>query len=313
MLKVQKHILECQNEVKTNIFNEAFSLINDHAFHHPDDHATIDIHGHDDFAHRNFTLTEQEILKFFEHHDRPSLHGTAGKLSAAGSGHLGSSVEVSHEDPHSIESHSHEHHPIEHHPIDHHHLAHQPESDSIAAHHPIPNPHAHAWHQQSYPIESLYKKTDAVQLDNKSEDETQRQMRALTAKRNPYTYFNIKTGEAVKNGDRPRRDIHDIHAFDHHSSDVHDLHSSDVHPTTATFKDKRIAGVSDIVASAYDIDIDNLRSNLITFNAFNLNFCLVFDALPVRKRSCDRPTYWLSDLRRLNNFFVQIPPNEFSH
>lgn len=259
MLKVQKHILECQNEVKTNIFNEAFSLINDHAFHHPDDHATIDIHGHDDdFAHRNFTLTEQEILKFFEHHDRPSLHGSAGQLSAA-SGHLGSTVDVvKHEDdPHS-ESHSHEHHPIEHHPIEHHpidhhhHLAHAPELDPIdAVHHPIPNPHAHAWQQQPYPIESLYKKTDAVQPNIKPEDEAQRLMRALTAKRNPYTYFNIKTGEAVKNGDRPRRDIHDlhvIHAFDPHTDLHSDLHSSDIHPTTATFKDKRIAGVSDIVA-----------------------------------------------------------------
>lgn len=76
--------------------------------------------------------------------------------------------------------------------------------------------------------------------------------RALTAKRNPYTYFNIKTGEAVKTVDRPRRDIHDIHELhgihEIHTLDAHtDLHASDIHPTTATFKDKRIAGVSDRV------------------------------------------------------------------
>lgn len=61
MHKVSAHIMECQNEVKTNIFNEAFSLIHDHSFHHPTDdhHSSIEIHAHDDHAHRNFTLTEQ--------------------------------------------------------------------------------------------------------------------------------------------------------------------------------------------------------------------------------------------------------------
>lgn len=59
MFKVQTHIMECQHEVKSNIFNQAFSLIQGHAYHHPDDHTTIDVHAHDEFAHRNFTLTEQ--------------------------------------------------------------------------------------------------------------------------------------------------------------------------------------------------------------------------------------------------------------
>lgn len=59
MHKVSAHIMECQNEVKTNIFNEAFSLIHDHSFHHPNDHSSAEIHVHDDHAHPNFTLTEQ--------------------------------------------------------------------------------------------------------------------------------------------------------------------------------------------------------------------------------------------------------------
>lgn len=237
MLKVQKHITECQHEVKTNIFNEAFSLINDHAFHHPHDHhATIGVHDHDEYAHPNFTLTEQEILKFFENHDHSHVpHKVvphAGHLSAS-SGHSGSTVEVSHDEGPLDEHHGpigHHHSFDHHHPLDHH----EPVYDSHL-HHPIANPHPHAW-QQPYPIETLYKKTDAVEL-NKKPEEVQRLMRALTSNRDPYTYFNIKTGEAEKS-DRPRRDVH---AIDHHHSD---LHSSEIHPTTATFKDKRIAGVS---------------------------------------------------------------------
>lgn len=241
MLKVQKHILECQNEVKSNIFHEAFSLIHDTAFHHPDDHSHIEYHGgeHDEFANRNFTLTEKEILRFFESHDHPKGH-----LSAS-SGHFGSS-DVTHENPHDhLHEPLHEHgplhdplhpheHSIQHHPIE--------PYDSIV-HHPKAN--NYGW-QQPYP-ENVYKKTDAVQTDTKPE-ETQRLLRAITAKRNPYTYFDIKTGEALKNQERPRRDVDksDIIFSDHH--DLHDHHdhhhSTDIHPTTATFKDKRIAGVS---------------------------------------------------------------------
>lgn len=245
MLKVQKHILECQNEVKSNIFHEAFSLIHDTAYHHPDDHTHIDYHGgeHDEFANRNFTLTEKEILRFFESHDHPTGH-----LSAS-SGHFGSS-DVSHKKPHDyLHEAAHEHdqhgtihdplhpheHSVEHHPAEH-------TFDPIV-HHPQAN--VYGW-QQPYP-DNAYKKTDAVQLNQKPED-AQRLLRAITPKRNPYTYFDIKTGESIENQERPRRYVQksDIIFSDHHDHlDHHDHHhSTDIHPTTATFKDKRIAGVS---------------------------------------------------------------------
>lgn len=252
MLKVQKHIIECQNEVKTNIFNEAFSLINDHAFHHPDDHATIDVHGHDEFAHRNFTLTEQEILNFFENHEYSK--GVAGEVSA-GSGPLGSSLELAHEkEPIEVSHELHGHQPVHESIVHHPHL--HPQLHQLHPHpHPHPHPNAYvnpyAWQlQQPLPIENFYKKTDDAQLNDNGNSENngrangQDLLRALTAKRNPYTYFNVKTGEQVKNGDRPRRSIYELeHHAEPHSSET--LHSSEIpHPTTASFKDKRIAGVS---------------------------------------------------------------------
>lgn len=234
MFKVQKHILECQNEVKSNIFHEAFSLIHDTAYHHPDDHAHIeykDPDHHDEYSNHNFTLTEQEILRFFENHDHPS----------ATSGHLGSTVEVAKD---------HLHDPL--HATLHPHLEHTVEPVHEVVQHPQAN--LYGW-QQPYP-ENFHKKTDAVQL-NKNPDDAQRLLRSITAKRNPYTYFDIKTGEAVQNQERSRRDVqksdviltdhHDHHEhLDHHEHhDHHDYHhSTDIHPTTATFKDKRIAGVS---------------------------------------------------------------------
>lgn len=121
-----------------------------------------------------------------------------------------------------------------------------------------PNVHFNGWQQQLH--SDLYKKTDAVQLNNNNAaEEAQRLMRSFNQKqRNPYAYFNIKTGEPVKNtaNERPRRDTRkdsvdhrsDLHLDIHHSDIPHaDIHSdghSDIHPTTATFKDKRIAGVS---------------------------------------------------------------------
>ncbi|XP_055319670.1 uncharacterized protein LOC129577146 [Sitodiplosis mosellana] len=237
LLKVQKHIIECQHEVKSNIFNEAFSLINDHAFHHPDDHTSIHLSGHDDFAHRNFTLTEQEILTFFENHGHPS-HGTHGTHGAAGqmtfgSGPLGSSIDLSHEhdsDEHEQPIHTDSDQPIHDNPIHDHPIHDLPAHDPIVHH---PNPHPYGW-QHPYPIESFYKKTDAVQLNNNPE-EVQRLTRTPTAK-NPYTYFNPKTGEPVKIGaDRPRRSVHEL--------EIHaETHTDEIHPTTASFKDKRIAG-----------------------------------------------------------------------
>lgn len=72
MFKVQKHITECQNEVKSHLFHEAFSLIHDTAFHHPADHTHFGYKDeHDEFGNHKFSLTEQEILKFFESHEHP--------------------------------------------------------------------------------------------------------------------------------------------------------------------------------------------------------------------------------------------------
>ncbi|XP_031640646.1 histidine-rich glycoprotein [Contarinia nasturtii] len=238
--KVQKHIIECQHEVKTNIFNEAFSLINDHAFHHPDDHATIDVHGHDEFAHRNFTLTEQEILHFFENHEYPK--GVAGEISA-GSGPLGSSLEVSHEKQPVSHEESHEQHnqpaldPIVHQPV--HDPIHQyPQHHPHLQPHPNQyhrNPHPYGW-QRPLPIENFYKKTEDAQFNPNRPEQAQHFLRALTPKRNPYAYFNVNDGEQVKINDRPRRSIHELEL---HS----ESHSGEIpHPTTASFKDKRIAG-----------------------------------------------------------------------
>lgn len=222
MFKVQKHIIECQNEVKSNIFNEAFSLINHHAFHHPDDHTTIGDHVHDEFKHPNFTLTEQEILKFFQNHDHTHVDHLSTGNSHSGNDHSGT-VEVLHEEEPIIEHHE----SIKSH--------HEPVYDPIL-HRPIPNPHSNAW-QHSYPPETLYKKTDDGQTNKKPED-VQHEVRSLAGNHNPYTYFNIKTGEAERS-DRPRRHVHsiDLHSDSHHSSEIH--HS------IASFKDKRIAGVSD--------------------------------------------------------------------
>lgn len=83
MFKVQKNIKECEHEVQTNIFHEAFGLINEHAFHHPKGPHSIHSHDdatHDDFADRNFTLTEQEILKFFEENDHSSGTGNQSNI-----------------------------------------------------------------------------------------------------------------------------------------------------------------------------------------------------------------------------------------
>lgn len=231
MIKVQKHITECQNEVKSNIFHEAFSLIHDTAYHHPDDHATIEYHKddvHDEYKHPNFTLTEQEILKFFETHHPSSEH-----TEHVGSGHLNSGVSYEH---------------VQHEPQHEHELPHE----QTFEHHPsqpeiVHNPHAqlYGWQQQQQQPyhDNVYKKTDAVQL-NKPE-QSQRMLRAMAGKRNPYTYFDIKTGDVLKKGEQQQRrsDLHVVDIHDDHHIDDHHHHHTDIHPTTATFKDKRIAGV----------------------------------------------------------------------
>lgn len=238
LLKVQKHIIECQHEVKTNIFNQAFSLISEHVYHHPNDHVSINVHDHDDYLHPNFTLTEKEVLQFFEKHDH-SKHGAtsqAGHLShgatsqlSLGSGPLASLVDVSHEVEPIVSYEQHEQSSFE------------PD-----VYHSYPNPHPHAW---QHSIEDIYDKTDAVQLNNKPQ-EAQHSTGRLFAKQNPYAYFNPKTGEAVRTGDRLRRSIHDLkYDSDHsdHSDSHYDWYSDEIHPTTVTFKDKRIAGVSSIL------------------------------------------------------------------
>lgn len=183
------------------------------------------------------------------------MRGTAGPLTASSGplSQLGSTIDVSHEDSidqhHPIDHHPIDHHPIDHHPIDHHH-------HPIDHHQQLYNPHVHHsnanfydWQQPRNP--DLYEKTDAAQFNHKPED-AQRSLRASNhqQQRNPYTYFNIKTGEPVKNTERPRRDTRKMapnQRSDQHldlHSDIHSDAHSDVHPTTATFKDKRIAGVS---------------------------------------------------------------------
>lgn len=275
MYKVQKHIAECQNEVKSNIFHEAFSLIHHTAFHHPHDHhATIEYKDeHDDFAHRNFTLTEQEILKFFENHDHslktvdavhphdvgiedlhlhdanPHIHSHEhhaidDDLHAHPHSHPHHSIDIG---SHAIDEHSHLHH----HPTLNEHL-HQPHVPQSIVHYPHPN--FNEWQQQQHPshLANIFKKTDATQQNDKPDGGDQRLLKAITTKRNPYTYFDINTGETAPNQEqlRSRRsDIHeaDIHAeidHHHHHADADHHHHTDIHPTTASFKDKRIAGVS---------------------------------------------------------------------
>lgn len=276
MYKVQKHISECQNEVKSNIFHEAFSLIHHTAFHHPHDHSTIEYKDeHDEFAHHNFSLTEQEILKFFESHDH-NLKATAGHRDVAfddlhlhdvhGHGHEiehGHGHEHEHAHAHhAIDAHPHHHsidnipHAIDEHSLHHHslneHLHQPPHAPQSIVHYPHAN--LHEW-QKPYPP-NAHKKTDAVQQTDKPEGE-QRLLNAITAKRNPYTYFDIQTGTTVDNNQERlparRSGLHlDIHSDVNHHDDVHhsDIHHDDIHhdihihPTTASFKDKRIAGVS---------------------------------------------------------------------
>lgn len=184
MFKVKKHITECQNEVKTNIFNEAFTLIHDHAFLHPDDTASVDIGNKDEFAHPNFTLTELEILKFFQSHSYESL---------------GSSVELSLNNPTEHE------------------LLH---SHNLYAH---PQP----------VVDNIFKKTDTPENGQHTE--------VPKNKRNSFSN-DMKTD----NDETIRTQRHvltpDIHLDLHYGPQPH-LHA-DIHPTTATFKDKRIAGVS---------------------------------------------------------------------
>lgn len=228
----------------------------------------------------------QEILKFFESHEHASheqhhSHGAAGELSL-GSGPLASSIELAKSHEHESNEHLHDHepehepplhdhsvhdhplhsdhsvhdHPLHPHPLHNHQIHDRPALDPIVHH---PNPHPYNW-QHPYPIENPYKKTDAVELNNKPL-EAQRLMRALTAKRNPYTYFNIKTGEPVKTeNNRARRSVHELEIH----AELHDdhPHSDEIpHSTTASFKDKRIAGVSQHI---YKQHIFKNRAHVLT-------------------------------------------------
>lgn len=220
MLKVQKHINECKDEVKTNIFNEAFSLIHEHSFKHPHelhDLHTIDLH---DDVHgldlHNLTLTEQEILKFFEDHD-----------------HVGDHLGLIDES--------------------------LPSAIPSLAPLTIEPTFLPPW-QQPFP-NHLYKKTDSIQLNGKSSsDDMQRSASAQKSSvRNPYQYFNIKTGEANKRIDRQRRDLHLFKHLlkDHHHSDDTSHHEDTIdtiHSTAIDHKDKRIAGVSEFEFTVFLIE-----------------------------------------------------------
>lgn len=264
MYKVQKHITECQNEVKSNIFHEAFSLIHDTAFHHPHDHSTIEYKDEHDWARHNFTLTEQEILKFFENHDH--------HLKGSGD-HSETIHDDLHHSHHSIDDHAHiidEHSPHEH-TLSEHNL-HQPHSSHTIEHYP--HGHFHEWHKSH--LANSYKKTDAVQQTDKQAEE-QRLLDTITAKRSPYIYFDMKTDATETDHQQQqtpsrRSDFHsDIHSDTHHHTDAH--HHIDIHPTTATFKDKRIAGVSVLLISGAHCSLFKIQI-FVTLNLFSAMCCV---------------------------------------
>lgn len=236
MYKVQKHIMECQNEVKSNIFHEAFSLIHDTAFHHPHDHATIEYKDENDFPHRNFTLTEQEILKFFQNHDHSGLAYEDLHTHAHAQHHTVDEDLHTHSQHHSIDDHPHVIDEHSHHTLNEHlHQSHTPQS---IVHYPHAN--IHDWQQHPAYLGNVHKKTDAAQATDKLNEEqpSPETFTGNAAKRSPYAYFDIKTGTATTNQEqlRTRRSDSDIYSDENHHSDIH--------PTTASFKDKRIAGVS---------------------------------------------------------------------
>lgn len=260
IFKVQKHIKECQHEVKTNVFNEAFSLIHEKLPHNIHD----DAHWHElhddpatgDFAHHNFTLTEHEILKFFEDHvhDYLGLHSHVTPTTHLHSTHLHPAHVHS---AHVHSAHLHPTHAPHIHPVAHtsslkgSHLESgveylHPESLASTKLHIIEStphfkplqpiqplhvskPHVYTWNPL---LERLHKKTDALQGKRPVSSagfplpSAGTPVITLTPKRNPYAYFDVNTGEPIRRIGRRRRD------------------ASDYHPTTATFKDRRIAGVS---------------------------------------------------------------------
>lgn len=235
MYKVQKHIMECQNEVKSNIFHEAFSLIHDTAFHHPHDDAHIEYKDEHD-EHRNFTLTEEEILHFFnEHHDHhvkgiddhtltthdDLLHTHDELLHAHGQHH---SID---NHPHVIDEHSPHHHTLNEH------LQHPHSFQTIAQHYPHAN--LHGLHRPH--LANIHKKTDAAAQETDQLNAEQRVLDTITAKRSPYIYFDMNSDAAATNQQQQRRSDAYFHLDAGH-------HQHDIHPTTASFKDKRIAGVS---------------------------------------------------------------------
>lgn len=260
MYKVQKHIKECQNEVKSNIFNEAFALIHDHAYKHPHDphdiHLLDDLHHeHDEFDHRNFTLTEKEILKFFEEHDHVGGHPGVGDV-------------ISYD--HDIGEH-----------------------EILPAHHDLPLHHPwHHLHKKTDAPRSNVKPNEEFQsaFFNPSPS---------PSNRNPYQYFNVNPDEANKKMDSERRDFHlfkhllhkdydkyhdKYHHHDHdHHDDYHSHHDphDTIHPTAIDDKDKRIAGVC--LDFRFPIS-DFFVHHQISICLFIFHFFPVFDALPLRER-----------------------------
>lgn len=97
---------------------------------------------------------------------------------------------------------------------------------------PFPNQQFPAWNHQFPTPDNLYKKTDSIEVNTAKPGHIQRLHKstptqsASTTKRNSYTYFNVKTDDSTKKSFKQRRS------------------DETIHPTTASFKDKRIAGVS---------------------------------------------------------------------
>lgn len=73
--KVQTHIDECKNEVKTSIFNEAFNVLHDQHDDHDDHHhefpPELDLHEHEYGASsvHNFTERDKNVLKILDYFD----------------------------------------------------------------------------------------------------------------------------------------------------------------------------------------------------------------------------------------------------
>lgn len=124
---------------------------------------------------------------------------------------------------------------------------------------PVPNtgpPHPSAYHEPDHSFyddhflhaDGAYKKTDAVSIDRGARAKLIEPLpiddikpvtpdATTSPKKTGYTYFNVRTAKALE----PEMDTKTEQPQQQRRSDVW------LHPTTATFKDKRIAGVSNLL------------------------------------------------------------------